>query len=254
MTTMDMKNYIKHFYSFEKIIVYDFKLGDGGIGDYLKFFMIILTHCMNNNKRIYCKFNDLEIQKYIKFKYEFFNITTDEIHKLKNVVVERPQKYYKKDHYNYNVNLNEVFVFDDSVKFNVKYIISKLPKTYISIHLRLGDKFLEVDKQFVYSKNDTREYSEKKLYSFIENNMNTNILFFCDNNAYKWKIKEKYGNILITDSEIGHTSFSNTSKKQILDTITEFYILSNSRSIYAASQSGFSVMASKFNDVEYSIL
>ena len=51
MTKMDIKNYVKHFYSFDETIVYDFKLGDGGIGDYLKFFTIILTHCMNNTKK-----------------------------------------------------------------------------------------------------------------------------------------------------------------------------------------------------------
>ena len=45
--------------NFDKIIVYDFKLGDGGIGDYLKFFMIILTKCMCNNTKFYCKKNKL---------------------------------------------------------------------------------------------------------------------------------------------------------------------------------------------------
>lgn len=50
-----MEDYINNFNNFDKIIVYDFKLGDGGIGDYLKFFMIILTKCMDNNTKFYCK-------------------------------------------------------------------------------------------------------------------------------------------------------------------------------------------------------
>ena len=41
-TTVYMEYYINNFNNFDKIIVYNFKLGDGGIGDYLKFFMTIL--------------------------------------------------------------------------------------------------------------------------------------------------------------------------------------------------------------------
>ena len=36
-------------------MLYDFKLGNGGIGDYIKFFMIILTHCMDDNIKFYHK-------------------------------------------------------------------------------------------------------------------------------------------------------------------------------------------------------
>ena len=77
------------------------------------------------------------------------------------------------------------------------------------------------------------------------------ILFFCDNNKYKLKIKNEYNNIIITDANIGHTSLLNTTEKQVLDTITEFYLLTNSQLIYAASKSGFSYMASRFNNVKY---
>jgi hypothetical protein len=134
---------------------------------------------------------------------------------------------------------------------NVKNIVPHLPTNYISIHLRLGDKFLETDKRFVLCKSDTRQFSEEKIYKFIEDNGDKNIFLFCDNNNQKLKIKNKYNNIIITDSQIGHTSLSNTTNKQILDTITEFYLLSNSQLIYAASISGFSKLSSKFKNVEY---
>ena len=64
-------------------------------------------------------------------------------------------------------------------------------------------------------------------------------------------IKKKYKKVIITGAEIGHTSLSNTTNKQVLDAVTEFYILSNSILIYAASYSGFSNMSSKFNNVKY---
>lgn len=245
-----MENYIKNYKNYDKVFVYDFVLGDGGIGDYLKFFMIILTECIENNIRIYNKINNLEIEKYIKFKHHFFNITNEEISKLKNFTIKKPQEYYEKDKYNGSINLNEVFDFDESVKLNVKNIISDLPTDYLSIHLRLGDSFLETDKNFVLCKGDFRWFSEKKMYKFIEDNFDKHILFFCDNNNMKEKVKNKYQNILITNSKIGHTSLPNTTNDQILDTITDFYLLCHSQKICAASHSGFSKMAAKFKNIE----
>jgi hypothetical protein len=48
---------------------------------------------------------------------------------------------------------------------------------------------------------------------------------------------------------IGHTALRNTTSKQVLDAITEFYLLANANAIFAASESGFSIMASKFNNI-----
>lgn len=76
---------------------------------------------------------------------------------------------------------------------------------------------METDKKYVVVKNDERTFSEEKLYKFIEENSNKLIFFCSDNNNYKNKIKEKYNNIIITNCDIGHTSLSNTSNKQVLD-------------------------------------
>jgi len=246
-----MENYIDNFKNFTKTSVYDFKLGYGGIGDYLKFYMIILTKCMRKNIKFYHKINNIDIEKYIKLKYDFLYISSEEISKLKNVTIENPFHYYNNDKYDDNIHLNEIFYFDDIVKTNVKNILSPLPINYISIHLRLGDKFLETDKKYVMCKDDRRNYSSENLYKFIEDNNDKNIIFFCDNNSEKLKVKNKYNNIIISTSQIGHTSLSNTTNKQILDSITDFYILSNSQLIYSASNSGFSVMASKFNNIKF---
>ena len=62
--------------------------------------------------------------------------------------------------------------------------------------------------------------------------------------------KKKYNNIIITKAIIGHTALANTTLKQTLDAITEFYLLSKSQFIYRASKSGFSTMAAKFNNVK----
>ena len=245
-----MENYINNYKNYDKTFVYDFELGDGGIGDYIKFFMVMLTYCIDNNIKIYHKINNIEIEKYIKLKYDFLYITIDEISKLDNITIKKPQQYYKTCHYDYKVNINEVFKFDIIIKMNVKNILPVSITEYISIHLRLGDSFLETNNNDI-TWDDVRVFSEEKLYKFIEDNYEKNIIFFCDNNKYKLKLKNKYNKIIITNSEIGHTAIVNTTVKQTLDAITDFYILSNSQLIYAASFSGFSRMASKFKNVEY---
>ena len=111
----------------------------------------------------------------------------------------------------------------------------------------MGDKYLETPQNYIGCTHDSRIFSEEKIDEFINQSKN-HIFFCCDNNSYKLKMKERY-DILITNCNIGHTSLSNTTDSQVLDAITEFYILTNSTMIYAASYSGFSIMASKFNNI-----
>jgi hypothetical protein len=224
-------------------------LGHGGIGDCIKFFMFILEKCIKTNTRLYYKKNNIEIEKYIKLKYEKMYIAEDEINQLDCVTIVLPQMYYSTIDYDYSIDIKDVFYFTDEVKINSKYLFPLNITNYISIHLRLGDKYLETNKEFVLCKEDTRNFTEENIYKFIEEKYNKNVFFCCDNNAYKLKIKEKYNNIIITNCDIGHTSLSNTTNKQILDGITEFYILSNSQMIFSASLSGFSIMASRFNNI-----
>jgi hypothetical protein len=242
-----MDNYLKNYDLFDKITVYNFEFGYGGIGDCIKFFMFVLENCMKNNTRLYYKKNNLEIENFIKLKYDKMYIDEDTISKLENVDIVIPQMYYSAINFNYSININEVFDFTDEVKINSQILFPRDITNYVSIHLRLGDKYLETDMEYIFVKDDVRYFSEERIHQFIEENNSKNIFFCCDNNAYKIKIKEKYNNVIITNCDIGHTSLSNTTKKQVLDGITELYILSNSEMIFAASQSGFSVIAAKFN-------
>ena len=245
-----MEIYIKNYKLFNNKVVYNFQLGDGGIGDNIKFFMIILESCMKNNKRLYYKTNNIELEKYIKLKYDIMYVNEDMIKQLDCVEIVTPQMFYSSiNYYNYSIDINEVFYFTDEVKINSKYLFPQDITNYISIHLRLGDKYLETERKYIHCKEDTRDFSEEKIHKIIEENCNKTIFFCCDNNNYKLKLKEKYNNIIITNCDIGHTSLSNTTRKQVLDGITEFYILTNSTTIFAGSLSGFSIVASKFNNI-----
>jgi hypothetical protein len=243
-----MDDYILKYYSFNNKIVYDFNTGCGGIGDCIKFFMLVLELCIQNNTRLYYKKNNIEIEKYIKLKHDNMYINEDMLKQLDCVEIVYPHMYYLDFNYKYNIDIKDVFYFTDEVKTNYKDLFPPDITNYISIHLRLGDKYLETDQQYIICKDDMRSFSEESIYKFIEENCNKNIFFCCDNN-YKLKIKEKYNNIIITNCSIGHTSLLNTTEKQVLDAVTEFYILTNSEMIFGASQSGFSIVAAKFNNI-----
>ncbi len=242
-----MEEYINKYDSLKKKMVYNFPLGYGGIGDCIKYFMFSLTSCMEKNIGLYYKKNNILIEKYLLLKHKKMYIDNPD----SQYSYVHPTDFYNSYYYKKSFPINQVFYFSDEVILNSKDLIPTNITNYISIHLRLGDQHLETNKSFVLVKNDTRKYNEENLFKFIENNYDKNIIFFCDNNSYKLKLKKIYNNIIITSCDIGHTSLSNTTEKQILDGISEFYLMTNSEKIYSASESGFSIMASKFNNIPH---
>jgi hypothetical protein len=212
--------------------------------------MFVLESCMKNKERLYYKKNNINIENYIKLKYSIMYVDDEILQNFKNVKIVVPKMFYSKLlNYKSSIDINQVFYFTDEVIINSKLLFPNNITDYLSIHLRLGDKYLETEKNYVVCKNDVRTFSEEKIHNFIEKNYSKNIFFCCDNKSYKEKLKEKYKNIIITNCDIGHTALRNTTKKQVLDSVTEFYILTNSKMIFSASQSGFSKMASKFNNI-----
>jgi len=259
-----MEEYISKYDTFQKKIVYNFNLGSGGIGDCIKFFIHTLNLCIKHNIKLYYLINNIYIEKYVVLKYPQMYIKTTDITCSHNIIendipnintdmynIVTPGIFY--DTYNddnITLDIQDIFYFSDDVKINSLKILSEPITDYISIHLRLGDMYLETDKSFIQCYTDTRVYNEENIFRFIESICDKNILFFCDNNSYKLKIKNKYNYIIITNIEIGHTSFYNTSDKHTLDAVTEFYLLTNSEKIYSASYSGFSIIASKFKNIQ----
>ena len=245
-----MDSYINSYDSFTKIVVYNYDIGSGGIADCVKYFMFILELCIKNNTRLYYKRNDIELEKYIKLKYTdmyFDNYIFKHDECIEHVT---PQMYYSLFNYdNLIMDINEVFYITDDVKINSRTIFPLNINAYISIHLRMGDKYLETDSQYIVCKDDIRQFSEQKIDDFIKENTSKTIFCCCDNNNCKLKIKEKYNNVIVSSCEIGHVSLFNTTKKQVLDAVTEFYLLTRSEMIFAATESGFSRMASRFGKI-----
>jgi hypothetical protein len=278
-----MEDYLINYEKYEKVIIYNFNLGDGGIADNIKFFILLLDLSLKNNYRLYYKINNIKIEKYIKLKYDFMYIYDNILNNLpKTKITNRyinleeinnsKYKYFilkPQDLYNYkisndreliikkfNIKLNDIFIFSNDIINNTKNIINNLNYDYISIHLRLGDKYLENNKSNIICKNDERKYNINDIDNLISNLISnkSNIILFTDNYNIKLKLKNKFNELIITNADIGHTSFENTSEKQVLDAITEFYIMTNSTKIIGLSKSGFSLIASKFKNIDIKYL
>jgi hypothetical protein len=258
-----MEDYISNYDTFNKKIVYIFQLGDGGIGDCIKFFVYVLELCIKYKIQLYYQLNNIPIEKYIQLKYKKMYIQKNEITNSitisandipyitsNNYNIVTPFIFYNIFDYNSIVMpIEDVFEFSNDVIINSQILFQENNTNYISIHLRLGDRYLETDKSYVLCQDDSRLYNYENICQCIEHNKAKYIIFFCDNKNYKLSMKEKYNNIIILESKIGHTSLSNTTDEQIVDTISEFYLMTQSEKIYSASLSGFSIIASKFKNI-----
>lgn len=251
-----MDNYIHNFNNFSEAFVYDFNISDGGLGDCIKFFMYLIQSAINNNVRCYYLINNIPIEKHLLLKYNIMYITKPQLNDL-NVKfrIYKPYDFYNdwdtpsKQKIAINkitIPFSDIFIFSNETINNANRLLNI--NNYISIHVRLGDKFLETDTKFVVCKNDTRKYDQMSIDNYIINNKDKKIILFSDNKAYKLSMKHKFNNIFITDINIGHTSLTNTNHLQTLNTISELYLLSNSKEILC-NNSGFAMVASKFYNI-----
>jgi len=259
-----METYIENFCNFNKSIVYDFDICYGGIGDCIKFFLFLLEICIENNIKLFYKRNYIALEKYLKLNNAKFYISNEEMVQTYNLqskfdvsnikepniyYIVKPTTLYQSFNFTYlKTKASKVFTFSPEVLKRADDLLLDKIKEYTSIHLRLGDKHLETDASYVCCKDDERKFSIASLRKYITENKSKRLVFFCDNNSFKNKIKEEYPHVIITNSFIGHTSLKNTTDAQTLDSITEFYLLIKSEEIVCASYSGFSLVAALFTE------
>ena len=269
--------YLQNFDSYPCSLVYNFPLTYGGVADCLKFFMLLFEICRTRGIRLYYLQHDIPIEKYIFVKHAQMRIrhgtlvqhskdgssirmvqSINELEKLERFTYNlvKPNILYKMFSFDFiKTPFSSIFEFSSEVIENVPRIFPELStKSYISVHLRLGDKFLETDKEFVICKEDARQYNQKVMFETMEQLLSepsqvpSQVLFFCDNRRYKMAVQNKYKGLVISTAEIGHTSFLNTTDEQVLNTVTEFYVLTQSEKIIAFSYSGFPVAAAKYDN------
>ena len=243
---------MREYSSYDKHVVFVFGVGDGGIGDFVKYFMIGLAHCIKHKIALHLFKQDTFLDQHIRLKFKCMYVDTLAssiiLHNLHADIL--PHTYYTLApfvlytyHIDKSIPYGDVFTFSDKVMASAP----TLPEKYTSVHLRLGDKYLETDKSFVLCKHDERKFDEETLFLVLQSP--DMMMFFCDNYAYKMKIKAKFPHVLVTEWPVGHTSLSNTSEELVVFALAEFYAMTKSAKIIAASKSGFSETAACFQPV-----
>tara|TARA_Y100000385_G_C13066656_1_gene627038 strand:+ start:1018 stop:1839 length:822 start_codon:yes stop_codon:yes gene_type:complete len=237
------------FSNTNKNLIFEFKLGYGGIGDFIKFMRLCLNDSIKENKKFYINL-DHPMNKFIKInpKFKFNN-------KIKNITIRKPFEYYGKYPTSYYLNLNKInkfnpmdyFKFSDDCLQNLSDLKkkNKIPDNYEAIHIRLGDSKMEglnskdnrTDKINIYEKvNDLILKNKKKIF-----------VLFMDNDKVKKEISSMYKNIRILDIKIIHTSECYDKKSRNLNlknNICDFILLAQAKKIHSITYSGFSIVAS----------
>jgi hypothetical protein len=203
------------------------------------------------------KYNISEIFKLHNKKYLL--VQPPDFFTCKNINFELPVDLNFKDYFTNN-KMNNYFNILDFINFKEKIyhkyfqLINDLKITqynYICIHLRCGDKYLEVKPLSGYCINDVRlkniqEYIDK--ITNIVQESNIPILFICDNNVVKNIIKQRFDNVIIINSQIIHVGYKYNNDSNIdigfQDTLVDFLLLMYSKINYALSYSGFSILSS----------
>lgn len=269
--------YLREFDSYPKMIIYNFMITHGGMSDCIKFFMFVLEYCIDRKIRLYYLRNNIPIEKYVLVKHEKMLVSKnqilrptiqvhnqDDMDRIADVpgacYIVYPMTFYSTFSFDkIQVSFSDVFAFsqtviDNSIRIlprNLPRILPECANSHVSFHLRLGDKFLETDKRYVMCKEDKRSFDMNKTIYEINRHilMGSSVVLFCDNQKCKHIILKQCPGLMITSAIIGHTSLVNTTDQQVMDAVSEFYIMTRSSKIVALSYSGFSLAAAKFNRV-----
>ena len=253
-----MEDYIRSYKSYSKKVVYQFRVGYGGIGDCIKYFMYLLHVCIQQKCRLYYQVMNIPLENYLRLVDNAMYIRENDMTTTVPINVHGPlvvneQAYTVCTPFDLYDAYEEVaypiyklFTFSQAIWYR-KNEIFPFHEKYVSIHIRLGDKYLETDSHFVVVKNDERPFQEEAVYRWIHSHRHENLVVFCDNHTFKQYLKQKFPYVHLTTAKVGHTSLFNTTEQHVMDAVTEFYILSKSERIVSNCVSGFSDMAAKFN-------
>jgi len=253
-----MEDYMRLRTLYTRKVIFKIPHFQGGIGDVIKYFLFLIQLSIQKRWKVYYAITDLKVNKWLKLRYPelYYNVEHPVyLNNINNVGVP-DLEYIVNPHLLYGIFSYEDLYLKGSDVFEFAPEIVERSKVfpiekYRSLHIRLGDKFLEIPVEQNQCITDARPFNQESVLECIQ--QNPGILIFCDNLGYKTDLKEKY-DILVTPFKIGHTCLPSTSDETIMDTLTEFYLLTRSQHIYSASDSGFPKMASNFYGVPFTQL
>ena len=119
------------------------------------------------------------------------------------------------------------------------------------IHLRFGDKFINAG---AYD-NSLYDIYYTKISNIINNNPTVKYVLISDLSTIATRLKQQINKLYYWNNEKIHIGdLINNSNSALLDTMTDFFIISKSSEILSNAQSGFSIVASLIYNITYSSL
>jgi len=260
---------------------------NAGFGDFLRGCFCLIQICNIHGLDFDIDVSNHPISKYINNQEINPTINYNEI--LRNTI----EMYYPKEHDNnkakqiYTLLVNEIrnenseiyYMFMNSFPFfkikqiEIDFIKSRIEpnltmqteidltlnelnlisKEFSVIHIRSGDRFL------VYNSKTSDNSFENELFKYLEpllNNQDTKYLIISDN--YKLKLLfSEFKNCVFSMKPITHLGHSKLNDDNVKNTLIDFYLMSQSKNIYAISNydhgSGFSKWCSVIYNIPYNI-
>lgn len=273
--------------------VYQLKYTNGvaqGLGDYIRGCFCLMQVCSLLGLEFDMDLTNHPMSKFItqEDKSVKYNVNYETIAKYGNInYIPINSKVFKKDSFRFfselinNLNsidcdnfftfCNSLPIFDNVTDMGRQFVLSKLrpnelmqqniytyltglnlkPKQFAVIHIRSGDKYM-------LKNNQLNPFVLKKITSILAKNMKlgTKYLILSDNNQIKLLLKKIFPQVIIQLTNIVHLGEStNPSDQAVMETLLDFYIMSNAFQIIGFSPynwgSGFSQWCATLHNIPY---
>ena len=151
--------------------------------------------------------------------------------------------------------LRNIFCPSDELDNKIEYVINSLHgikngEPFKIIHLRLGDVFIHKN---IYDDSLYNLY-HNKITNLINNNKNIHYILISDSSIIANKLKTDIKELYYWDNKKIHIGdLINNTESALLDTLTDFFIMSKSDEIIT-NGSGFSQVVSIIYNIKYTII
>lgn len=246
-----------------------------GLGDFIRGTISLFDYCQKYNYKLLFD-NDHELFELLEKNENIIDsnilsttielippIGYDEINiRLENLFLENKNfcvltnSFYKNEISDEcKLFVRNIFTPNEIIVKNIDNVLKKLNininKKYNVIHLRFGDKYIHNNNEF-----DTNTYKclDEKIKNILLENTDEQFILLSDSSKMAQELSLNNSALFYFDNKkihMGDLIYEDSIKNAVIDTITDFFIMSKCDKIFSYQGSGFSYMASILFDKPY---
>jgi len=273
----ELRAYVASYDSLTRTATLRIDFYDGGLADIIKFTLLMVDRCMSLGIRfmltmrpavpvyrfLLLRFPEMVVTEYVPNSPDTYAGTLEALRGLPEGahVTIMPYTMYGdfgdgeahvKSMLGLRIPGRVLFEFSPEViSLGDSIIAERLGgRDYVGLHVRLGDRFLEMRKSDIIAEHDVREWDEQAVIGILCGHWREErVLLCCDNRGLRDSLEIDFPQVRSSGLEIGHVTYPSTLPHVARNAVVEFYLLSMARCIAYASVSGFAVMAAQFSGV-----